>query len=181
MIIISVCDFSPHMYKNRLAFSNTSLLHLHCFEKLYLNLHGFLSCFYGFWKQSDNISTLLNGRTLLKTPLIISVVLKNSRGERAKRFWIRNKKSQEINEMRQPSTNTEGFIHLCPDGIVGNGSSWSSSQPSALIHIRGALRHPGNAQTDTYAKSLWLMDDIYTRQRFTTRFFTLIAEGLVRW
>ncbi|MPC44746.1 hypothetical protein E2C01_038426 [Portunus trituberculatus] len=37
----------------------------------------------------DEISSLLAIETLLKTPLIISVALKNSRGERAKRFGIR--------------------------------------------------------------------------------------------
>ncbi|MPC08214.1 hypothetical protein E2C01_000791 [Portunus trituberculatus] len=37
-------------------------------------------------RQSDKISTLLTEETLLKTPLIISVALENSRGERAKCF-----------------------------------------------------------------------------------------------
>ena len=31
----------------RLVFSNTSVIHLHYFERLYLNLHYFLRCFYG--------------------------------------------------------------------------------------------------------------------------------------
>ncbi|MPC72664.1 hypothetical protein E2C01_066976 [Portunus trituberculatus] len=43
----------------RLVFSNTCALHLHYFKRLYLNLHEFS-------KQSDTISTLLIGETLLK-------------------------------------------------------------------------------------------------------------------
>ncbi|MPC76162.1 hypothetical protein E2C01_070568 [Portunus trituberculatus] len=38
------------------------------------------------YSQSDKISILLTGETLLKTPLLISIVLENSRDEKAKRF-----------------------------------------------------------------------------------------------
>ena len=42
--------------------------------------------FLWFKRQSDKISILLTGETFLKTPLVFSVVLENSRGERAQRF-----------------------------------------------------------------------------------------------
>ncbi|MPC99333.1 hypothetical protein E2C01_094740 [Portunus trituberculatus] len=70
------------------VFSNTSLLHSppHYFEMLYLNSHEFLRYFYGFIGRLTKISTLLTGETILKTPLIVSVVLKNNCGERPKSF-----------------------------------------------------------------------------------------------
>ncbi|MPC13526.1 hypothetical protein E2C01_006264 [Portunus trituberculatus] len=46
----------------------------------------FVCVFLRFFRQSDKISTLLTGETLLKIPLIISVALENSRGEGAERF-----------------------------------------------------------------------------------------------
>ena len=42
--------------------------------------------FIGVFKVLDKISELSTGKPFLKTPLIISVALENSRGERAKRF-----------------------------------------------------------------------------------------------
>ncbi|MPC07956.1 hypothetical protein E2C01_000525 [Portunus trituberculatus] len=38
--------------------------------------------------EGDKISTLLTVETLLKTSLVISVALQNSRGERVERFKI---------------------------------------------------------------------------------------------
>ncbi|MPC50907.1 hypothetical protein E2C01_044741 [Portunus trituberculatus] len=62
------------------------MLHFHCFRKLYLNLHEFFRCFYCFRRQSDNVSALSTGETLLKSLLFISVALKNSRDDRKERF-----------------------------------------------------------------------------------------------
>ena len=50
---------------------------------------AFLSSFYGSSDKSDKVSILLIGETLLETLLINSEALESSRGERAKRFWIR--------------------------------------------------------------------------------------------
>ena len=52
-----------------LAFSNTSLPHLHYFKSLYSNLNEFFRCFSRFKRQSDKISILLSGETLFKTRL----------------------------------------------------------------------------------------------------------------
>ena len=78
----------------RLIFSNTSVLRLHYFKRSYSNLHELFKVFLLFLRKINKISTLLTGETLLKTQLIVFVALENSRGERAKCFWIRTKGTQ---------------------------------------------------------------------------------------
>ena len=71
----------------RLAFLNTSTLHLHYFTKFHLNLHEFFSVF--IYDSSGRVTRFLHYELEKRSwKLLVSAALENSRVERAKRFWI---------------------------------------------------------------------------------------------
>ena len=57
-----------------------------------------------FYRPNGEIFMLLTGETLLKNPLIISVALESSRGEKARRFFIR------ICEVMEALTSVHNYI-----------------------------------------------------------------------
>ena len=74
---LSGCHMRNSAKVPTLVFLDTSVLHLHYFLRLHFT--RFLKVF--LWFKIDKISVFTGG-TLLKTPVIVSVALENSRGER---------------------------------------------------------------------------------------------------
>ena len=97
-----------------LVFWNTSVLHFHYFQKLHWNLH-FFGCYYsssGKWTRFLGYYR----EKYLKIPLIISVALENSGGERAKCLWTQESRYQVsviVTRQTQASSSVMYYVSFC--------------------------------------------------------------------